>query len=455
MELAGRSRVLVLVGILFTIGLAGVDGTVVGTVMPVAIRELGGSGLYAWAFAAYMLATAVSMPVWGPGSDRWGRKRTFLVGVAVFVAGSALCAAAPTMPVFIAARALQGIGAGAVTSLPFIVLGVVFPPEKRAKALGIAASAWAVSSVGGPLLGTAIVANASWRWVFLVNVPIGALATALVLSAMPESFGHRAGRFDILGSAFAGLGGSALIWAFVDFGEGSVGALEWTLVAAGLALLAAFVWHEGRAEHPILPLAFFRHRGYATAMAISFLTSFSAFGVSAVLPLRTSEVFGAPAAVGLVVGSFTIGWSGAALVSGRLVHRWGERVFALVGLIVHAAGLLALATVFDRGLYAVAGGAALAGVGMGLLNPGITVTVQNSVEVQRMGSATTSQQFTRQVGAALGVGSFVLAANVGGFGVGIGLMVAVTAAALLCAFGLPRTSLGSRAGSPSGVAPEP
>src|SRR5437764_6625214 len=122
-----KSGVLVLLGVLFTIILAGLDNTIVSTVMPVALPELGGAHLYAWTFAAYMLATAVSMPIWGPGSDRWGRKRTFLAGVAVFVVGSLACAMASTMPIFIAARALQGVGAGAVSSLPFIVLGVVFP----------------------------------------------------------------------------------------------------------------------------------------------------------------------------------------------------------------------------------------------------------------------------------------------------------------------------------------
>ncbi|MHB8605528.1 MAG: MFS transporter, partial [Thermoplasmatota archaeon] len=238
---------LVLVGVLFTIILAGIDTTVVSTAMPVALKELGGAPLYAWTFAAYMLATAMSMPIWGPGSDRWGRKRTYLAGVAVFVVGSALAAAAPTMTFFIAARALQGIGAGAVSSLPFIVLGVVFPPEKRGKALGIVSSAWAISSVAGPLIGTAIVTHASWRWVFLVNLPVGLLAATLVARGMRESVGDRAGRFDSLGSALAGSGGAALIWAFVRLGEGARGLFEGALLAVGIALLAAFVAHESRA----------------------------------------------------------------------------------------------------------------------------------------------------------------------------------------------------------------
>lgn len=436
-----RSRGLILVGILFTIILAGIDTTVVSTAMPVALPELGGAELYAWTFAAYMLATAVSMPIWGPGSDRWGRKRTFLAGIAVFVLGSLACAAAPTMPWFIAARALQGIGAGAVSSLPFIVLGVVFPPEMRGRALGIVSSAWAVSSVAGPLLGTAIVTHASWRWVFLLNLPVGLVAAFLVWRGMDESVGDRAGRFDVAGSLLAGVGGSALIWAFVELGEGRAGVAQAAAIALGIALLAIFVRHEGRTPNPILPLSFFRHRGYSVAMAASLLTFFSGFGLAAFLPLQADAAFGTREAVGFVVGAFTVGWSVLAFTTGRFVHRFGERVFVMIGLVVHVVGLLALLAAFDRGLVAASLAAAVAGAGMGLATPGLTTTVQNSVEVRRMGSATTSQQFVRQVGAALGVSSFVLAASLAGFTGGLFLLVAVTAAALGCALFLPATSL--------------
>lgn len=447
----GRERALVLVGILFTITLAGIDGTVVNTIMPVAIDDLGGETLYAWAFAAYMLATAVSMPIWGPGSDRWGRKRTYLAGVGAFVVGSLLCAVAPTMPLFVAARAVQGIGAGAVMSLPFVVLGVVFPPERRAKALGVAASAWAISSVGGPALGSAIVALASWRWVFLLNLPIGALAALLIARGMPESTGERGGRFDLAGALLAGLGGSALIWAFVRMGEGSVRAFEGALVVAGAALLAGFVWQETRAERPILPLRFFAHRGYASAMGAATLTSFVAFGIIAFAPLEASARFGGAGAIGLVVGAFSIGWSGSALASGRILHRAGERLLGAIGCALLLLGLAALPFAFARTLPLAATASALVGIGMGVLNPGLTVAVQNSVALPEMGMATTSQQFARQIGAALGVGSFGLAMRLGGFasGVALCLVVALVAGAFLLA--LPASSLRAAEAAPAPV----
>lgn len=438
----GQSGVLVLLGVLFTIILAGLDNTIVSTVMPVALPELGGAHLYAWTFAAYMLAAAVSMPIWGPGSDRWGRRRTYLIGIVVFTVGSGLCAVARTMIEFIGARAIQGVGAGAVATLPFVLLGVVYPPEKRGRALGASSSAWAVASVAGPLVGTLIVTHVSWRWAFLINVPIAAVAALLVIIGMRESIGKSVGRFDLAGALLAGAGGSCLMWAFVDLGEGKIGVVEAALVAAGIILLAIFVWHEGRTPHPILPLSFFHHTGYASSISSSFLAFFSGFGLSSYLPLATNTAFhGNRAIVGLVVGTFTIGWSMSSFVTGRLVHRIGERLPCVIGIIVHIIGLLLFMVAFAHGLTWVVATALVTGAGMGLITPALTVVVQNSVPVTQMGSATTSQQFIRQIGAALGVSAFVLAATVGGFRLGLLLMIAVSAGTFACVLALPAHSL--------------
>src|SRR3954470_14166228 len=399
---SGQSGVLVLLGVLFTIILAGLDNTIVSTVIPVALPELGGAHLYAWTFAAYMLAAAVSMPIWGPGSDRWGRRRTYLVGIVVFTIGSALCALARTMVEFIAARAVQGVGAGAVATLPFVLLGVVYPPEKRGRALGAASTAWAIASVAGPLLGTVIVTHVSWRWAFLINVPIAIVAAGLVIVGMHESVGQSVGRFDLAGALLAGVGGSCLMWAFVDLGEGKIGLVQAGLIAAGIILLALFVRHEGRTPHPILPLTFFHHAGYASSISSSFLAFFSGFGLSSYLPLAANTAFHENRAiVGLVVGAFTIGWSTFAFGTGRLVHRIGERLPCIIGIVIHIVGLLLFMVAFAQGLAWVVVASLVSGAGMGMLSPALTVVVQNSVPVARMGSATTSQLFTRQIGAVL------------------------------------------------------
>ena len=225
-------------------------------------------------------------------------------------------------------------------------------------------------------------------------------------------------------------------------GEGKIGLIQAALIAAGIILLAVFVWHEGRTPHPILPLSFFRHARYAASTSSSFLAFFSGFGLSSYLPLATSTAFYENRAiVGVVVGAFTIGWSAFAFGTGRLVHRIGERLPCMVGIVVHILGLFLFMVAFAQGVAWVVVAALVSGAGMGLLSPTLTVVVQNSVPVARMGSATTSQQFIRQVGAAMGVSAFVLAATAGGFRVGLLLMIAVSTGAFACILAVPAHSL--------------
>jgi MFS family permease len=189
-------------------------------------------------------------------------------------------------------------------------------------------------------------------------------------------------------------------------------------------------------------LTFFHHAGYTSSISSSFLAFFSGFGLSSYLPLATNAAFHENRAiVGLVVGSFTIGWSTLAFIAGRLLHRIGERLPSVIGILVHILGLLFFMVAFQHRLGWVVAAALISGAGMGLISPALTVVVQNSVPIARMGSATTSQQFIRQIGAALGVSAFVLAATIGGFRVGLVMMIAVSAGTFACVLALPAHSL--------------
>lgn len=429
----------VLFGILLAVMLAGIDGTVVGVAMPFAVADLGGADLYAWGFAAYMLATAVTMPTWGAGSDRWGRRRTFLIGIGIFVAGSVACGLAGNMTLFILARAIQGIGVGALYSVPMTILGVAFPPERRARAFGIISAAWGISSVAGPLVGAAIVSYASWRWVFMINVPVGIVAAVLVARGIRETYGDREGRFDLLGSALAGAGAASILYAAVSLGEGKAGTLEAVLALAGAALLVLFVLVERRAPSPALPLDFFKRRGFAAGVAASALASFVAFGIMAFLPLDVSRAFGDTRSVAFVLGAFAISWSGAGLLAGRLVHLYGERVFIAGGMVVLGAGTLGLGLATGGPLAWLAAWAAMAGLGMGIMTPALTTSVQNAVEVRRLGRATGAMQFMRQMGAALGTGIFGLLYGAYGLASALYAMLLVVALGLAAALLVPHS----------------
>lgn len=194
-------RRLATVGMMLGIFLAGIDGTIVSTAMPTVVASLGGLELYSWVFAAYMLFAAIAMPLFGRLADLYGRKRLFYAGIAAFILGSALAGAAQSMPQLIAFRALQGIGAGAMFSIPYTVLGVIYQPDERGKAIGYGSAVWGVSSVLGPLLGYLIVATLSWRWVFYLSVPVGGAAVLVTARSLDETTGEAERTVDYAGAA--------------------------------------------------------------------------------------------------------------------------------------------------------------------------------------------------------------------------------------------------------------
>lgn len=401
----------VLAAVIIGIGLAAVDGTVVTTAMPTAVRSLGGLDLYAWIFAAYTLAAAVSMPLWGKLADLRGSRGLFVLGIVVFVAGSGLAGAAPTMSVLVACRALQGLGAGALAAVPYTVLGVTFPPGERGRVIGMGSATWGVASVIGPLLGSAIVSLLGWRWVFYVNVPVGVVAVILAwrsVPARPVVAGPRRG-LDWPGAALAAAGVTALMFGLQLLpGGGSRGA--W-LVAAGGLLLAAFLAAERRAADPVLAPFLFRMRLFAVANGVAFAAAFAIFGVLDYLPLLVPP--GVPLATGAAILVFpaTVTWSAAALSVGRFVPRFGVRPIVAVGTALLTGGLALMIFVIrpGAGVWAEALASAPAGLGMGMLGPALLSGIQNALPLKDMGMGTAAEQFLSMVGGTVGVAGLQLA----------------------------------------------
>lgn len=395
-------RRLVTLGMMLGIFLAGIDGTIVSTAMPTVVESLGGLSLYSWVFAVYMLFAAITMPLFGRLADIYGRKKMFYVGVGIFVLGSALAGASQSMRQLIAFRAVQGIGAGAMYAIPYTILGVIYPPDQRGKAIGYGSAVWGISSVIGPLLGYAIVATVSWRWVFYFSVPVGIAAIAVTARSLPETTGNTDQNVDFLGAATLSVGVGAVLVALETFD--TMPSIAAGLVGIGIVGLIGFYVAERRARVPILPLSLFSDTTFLVTNAAGFLTSFAVFAALTYDPLFVQAIRGGAAAAALVVFPISIGWSGTSFVSGRLVNRFGERRLVAAGAAVMAVsfGVASFWTVATP-MWAMMVTVFFTGVGMGTLTPALLVAIQNHLGADQMGLATSSQQFFRNLGGTIGV----------------------------------------------------
>jgi EmrB/QacA subfamily drug resistance transporter len=390
-------------GVLLGIFLAAVDGTIVSTAMPTVVGALGGLRYYSWAFAAYMLFAAVSMPLYGRLADIYGRKKLFYVGVAFFLAGSVLCGLARNMLQLVAFRSVQGIGAGAMFAIPYTILGVVYPPDQRGKAIGLGSSVWGISSVLGPVLGFAVVETLGWRWVFFLGVPIGVAAVALVASSLPESTGSADPDVDYLGAATLVVGVGAALVGLQLLESASAAAVP--LLGVGLVGLVAFYAVERRATQPLVPLSLFRDRTFSSTNATAFLSSFALFAAITYVPLYVQSVGSGAGSAAVAVFPISIGWSGTSFLSGQVVARVGERRLVRAGtaLLVVAFGIAAAVWSTATPLWVLVANVFLMGVGMGALTPPLLTAIQNHLGADRMGLATSSQQFFRNLGGTAGV----------------------------------------------------
>ncbi len=398
-----RGRTVVIVaGIMMSLFMASMEATVIATAMPTIVTELGGLSIYSWAFSAYMLTSTCVVPVYGKLSDLYGRRPVYGAAMALFIGGSALCGLATSMEQLVFFRALQGIGAGGVLPLAFIIIGDIFSFEQRARMQGFFAGVWGVSSIIGPLLGGFLVDQASWPWVFYVNVPPGFLALGLVWFGLRDDLARQAGvEVDYWGAILLMVGVVVLLLGLNDLGstQGMV------LVAVALAILAVLYVVERRSANPVLPLALFRDRLFATGTLHGLTAGAAMFGSLSYVPLFIQSVQGTSATeAGTTLTPMMLGWVVASVVGGRLLLRMGYRTVALAGMSSLTLGALLLALL---GAHAsrveIMAYLSMMGIGMGLSIPAFLIAVQSSVPRQQLGTATSTLQFSRSMGGTLGV----------------------------------------------------
>ena len=389
--------------------------------MPTVVAALGGAHLYPWLFSVYMLASTVVMPVFGSLSDRLGRRGPFITALVVFCTGSLVAGVAQSMPVMVVGRGVQGVGAGGILALSIIIFGDLFAGPRRGQMQGLITAVWGVASIAGPLLGGVIVDSWSWRWVFLMNLPLGAVVVGLVLSGLAETGEHVGGRaLDLVGTLAFLAGVTGLMLAVLDPatpGGSVIGARRLVALLVAALGIAGFVWAERRSADPLLPFGLFAEAPFAAGSAAAFFSGVAMFGALVHVPLLVQWGRGTDATTaGLALMTMSSGWSVGGLVAGQLLNRVGFRALALAGAALMTVGYTALALrpEVDWGSLLVVGGAI--GVGMGLISITIVVAMQTVIAPARRGVATSGLLFFRNIGATLGVALMgaTLTARLGG-----------------------------------------
>jgi len=407
-EMGTRTKVTVMAGTMLGMFTAAMDQTVVGTSMPKIIGDLGGFGLYSWVGTGFMLASTATVPVVGKLTDIYGRKPFYMAGILILLLGSALCGSAQNVEQLIAFRVVQGLGAGMIMGIAFAILGDVFTPAERGRWIGLMSGVFASASVLGPLIGGTLTDHVHWRWVFYVNLPLGAVALAVLLVGMPNLKPPERPRLDYRGIFLLLATVVPLLLAFSWAGSRYdwlspqvIGFFAWA--AAGLVI---FTYAELRTEEPLLPMSLFRNRVFAVSALITLISGVAMMGCLFYIPLFVQGVIGSSATnSGFVTMPMMIAMAVASAIAGQLLSRFGRyKLLGILGLSIMVAGAVLLtrldvnSTSWDPTLAMI-----VFGVGLGMSMPLFMLAVQNAVPYKFMGVSTSTMQFLRSVGGTMGV----------------------------------------------------
>lgn len=392
--------------------LSSLDQTIVSTAMPTIVGQLGGVEHQVWITTAYLLATTIVMPIYGKFGDVLGRRRLFLVAIALFTLASVGCAFAGDFWMFVVFRAMQGLGAGGLMILSQAIIADIVPASERGKYLGPLGAVFGLSAIAGPLLGGFFVDHLTWQWAFYINIPIGIAAFVIALFTLTLPNKKATKPIDILGVVFLSAATTCLIF-FTDFGGdrdfGWDSPATWAWGVGMLASVAAFIFAEARAEDPIIPLGLFRNPVFVNATAIGLTLGIGMFAAIGFVPTFLQMSSGTSAAAsGLLMIPMMVGLIGTSIMSGILITRTGRyRIFPIVGTVLTGLAMIAMTTLTAATpIWLICVFLFVFGAGLGLIMQVVVLVVQNAVPASEVGTATSTNNYFREVGAALGTAVF-------------------------------------------------
>ncbi len=407
----------VLSGLMVGMLLAALDQTIVSTALKKIVEDFDGLSHYTWVVTAYLLTSTASTPLYGKISDLYGRRPVFQFAIVTFLVGSFLAGASQNMGQLIAFRAIQGLGAGGLMSLTFVIIGDVIAPRDRGKYQGYFGGVWGLSSVAGPLLGgffsdhSTLFGVAGWRWIFYINLPFGILALVLTSASLHIHNQKRAHKIDFLGAFLIVLAVTSLLLGVSVYGpQDGWGNIHTVAALVGaLVLSIVFVLHEMRAEEPILPMYLFKNHTFSLTSALGFIIGAGMFGAIVMLPLYLQLVKGDSATVsGLKLIPFMLGIVSMSIYSGKQISKHGHyKRFPIIGLVLVTIGITLMSTLKENTSYGMlAVFALLIGMGLGLSMQTIVIALQNAVDFKDLGAATSANTFFRSIGSTIGVAIF-------------------------------------------------